>query len=56
MTQGIYGNVLSATRARHWAILQLARNTEGGTSIATVTISTDAATCVFAAQAVVQPG
>jgi hypothetical protein len=40
----------------NFATVQLARDTGSSTSIATVTVTANAADCVFAAQAVVQPG
>jgi hypothetical protein len=55
-TQAVANLVTSVSRARHFATVQLARDTGAGTSIATVTVTTNAADCVFAAQAVVQPG
>lgn len=54
--QGAFSSIVSATRPHKYDMLQLARNTGGATSIAQVTLSTDAAPCVFAASAVVQPG
>jgi hypothetical protein len=55
-TQGIFNVVTSNPRPRHFATVQLARDVGGNTSIATVTVTTNGADCVFAAQAVVQPG
>jgi hypothetical protein len=43
-------------RPHHFATIQLARDTGASTSMATVTLTTNGANCVFAAQAVVQPG
>jgi hypothetical protein len=53
---GVANLVTSNPRPHHFATVQLARNTGGNTSIATVTVTTNAPDCVFAAQAVVQPG
>src|SRR6266571_904932 len=53
---GVANIVFSFSRPRHFATIQLARDTGANTSIATVTVTTNAADCVFAAQAVVQPG
>jgi hypothetical protein len=55
-TQAVANLVTSVARPRHFATVQLARDTGAGTSIATVTVTTNGADCVFAAQAVVQPG
>ncbi len=52
----ISNQVVSLSRPRHFVTVQLARDTGASTSIATVTVTTNAADCVFAAQAVVQPG
>jgi hypothetical protein len=54
--QGIATVVSSFARPHHFVTVQLARNTGAGTSIATVTVTTNGPDCVFAAQAVVQPG
>jgi len=54
--QGAFSSIVSATRPHEYDLLQLARNTGGATSIAQVTLTTDAAPCVFAASAIVQPG
>ena len=54
--QGAVGNFLSGTRTRHHAVIQLARNSGSSTSVASVTLTANATDCVFAAQAVVQPG
>jgi hypothetical protein len=54
--EGVANLVTSNPRPHHFASVQLARDTGANTSIATVTITTNAANCVFAAQAVVQPG
>jgi len=54
--QGVANIVSSLGRSHHFATVQLARNTGGSTSMATVTVTTNGADCVFAAQAVVQPG
>jgi len=37
-------------------MFQLARDTGGSASIASITVTTNGTDCVFAAQAVVQPG
>jgi hypothetical protein len=55
-TQGIFNIVTSNARPRHFATVQLARDVGASTNLATVTVTTNAADCVFAAQAVVQPG
>lgn len=54
--QGVANIVSANARPRHFVTVQLARDTGGSTSIATVTVTTNGADCVFAAQAVVQPG
>ncbi len=54
--QGVYNVVVGTTRPHHFVMFQLARSVGANTSIATVTVTTNAADCVFAAQAVVQPG
>jgi hypothetical protein len=54
--QGAFSSVVSATRPHKYDLIQLARNSGSTTSIAQVTLSTDAGPCVFAASAVVQPG
>jgi hypothetical protein len=54
--QGVANIVFSFARPHHFATVQLARDTGANTSIATVTVTTNGADCVFAAQAVVQPG
>jgi hypothetical protein len=54
--QGIAVGQSSSAAPRHFATIQLARDTGGNTSIATVTVTANGADCVFAAQAVVQPG
>jgi hypothetical protein len=54
--EGVANLVTSNPRPHHFATVQLARNTGGNTSLATVTVTTNGANCVFAAQAVVQPG
>jgi hypothetical protein len=54
--EGVANLITSNPRPHHFATVQLARDVGTSTSIATVTITTRAADCVFAAQAVVQPG
>lgn len=54
--QGVTHIVSSFARPHHFATVQLARDTGSSTSMATVTITTNGTDCVFAAQAVVQPG
>jgi hypothetical protein len=54
--EGVANLVTSNPRPHHFITVQLARDVGGNTSIATVTLTTHAADCVFAAQAVVQPG
>jgi len=54
--EGVANLVTSNPRPHHFVTVQLARDTGASTSIATVTVTTHAADCVFAAQAVVQPG
>ena len=54
--EGVANIVTSNARPHHFATVQLARDVGGNTSIATVTVTTHATDCVFAAQAVVQPG
>jgi hypothetical protein len=54
--QGVFPSIVSATRTHMYEQLQLARDWGPPTSIAQVTLTTDAAPCVFAASAVVQPG
>jgi hypothetical protein len=52
----VNNQVVSLSKPRHFVTVQLARDTGASTSIATVTVTTNASDCVFAAQAVVQPG
>jgi hypothetical protein len=47
---------MGTTRHNHFVEFQLARDTGASASVATITVTTNAADCVFAAQAVVQPG
>lgn len=54
--QGVANVFVSATRPRLFRVIQLARDTGAGTSMATVTLSAHATDCVFAAQATVTPG
>jgi hypothetical protein len=54
--EGVANIVTSNPRPHHFATVQLARDTGASTSVATVTVTTHGADCVFAAQAVVQPG
>jgi len=54
--EGVANLVTSNPRPHHFITVQLARDVGANTSIATVTLTTRAADCVFAAQAVVQPG
>jgi hypothetical protein len=53
--QGVSTSQMSSLSTHHFATFQLARDTGASTKIATVTVTTNAADCVFAAQAVVQP-
>jgi hypothetical protein len=50
----VFSSIVSAIRPHQYIMVQLARDTGAATSIAQVTLTTDAAPCVFAAQAVVQ--
>jgi len=52
---GVANIVFSFARPHHFATVQLARDVGANTSLATVTITTNGADCVFAAQAIVQP-
>jgi hypothetical protein len=54
--QGAANIVFSFARPNHFATIQLARLTDAASSVATITVTTNGADCVFAAQAVVQPG
>jgi hypothetical protein len=54
--QGPFPDYTSFARPRKYDLVQLARNTGSTTSIAQVTLTTNAEDCVFAASAVVQPG
>jgi hypothetical protein len=54
--EGVANLVTSNPRPHHFVTVQLARDKGSNTSMATVTLTTHAAGCVFAAQAVVQPG
>jgi hypothetical protein len=53
---GDYSFIGGYSHPRIYALIQLARGTGASTSIATITVSANAVDCVFAAQAVVQPG
>jgi hypothetical protein len=55
-SQGVANIVTSNGRPRHFSMWQLARDVGTNTSMATVTVTTNAADCVFAAQAIVRPG
>jgi hypothetical protein len=54
--QGVANVFTSTTRPRLFRVIQLARDTGAGTSMATVTLSAHATDCAFAAQATVSPG
>jgi hypothetical protein len=54
--EGVANIITANARTHHFVTVQLARDVGGNTSIATVTLTTHAADCIFAAQAVVQPG
>jgi hypothetical protein len=54
--QGAVPSIASATRPHKYDLLQLARESGSTTSIAQVTLTTDAGSCAFAASAIVQPG
>jgi hypothetical protein len=54
--EGVANIVTSNPRPHHFVTVQLARDVGANTSMATVTLTTRAADCVFAAQAIVQPG
>ena len=53
---GTFNYILTYEKPRHFVTIQLARGTGASTSIATITVTANAADCSFAAQAVVQPG
>jgi hypothetical protein len=56
LVDDVKDTVVTGSEPYHFVMAQLARNTGAATSIVTLTVTTEAADCTFAAQAVVQPG
>jgi hypothetical protein len=56
LVQAVTTQVSTGSEHHDFVMAQLARDTGGATSIATLTVTASAVDCTFAAQAVVQPG